>query len=231
MKYFLLFFTFAFFVKSDNSSDVLIAYKKFKKSYAKERNYTFKITKGIFNAETDQTLQKNTVQLYVKGDKLRQESPSELLVSDGRIQVVVYHSIKSILIKKVVKTAKKSVFDQQFSSNMDSLFSWSSTSIKDEDDLLVIYHLFYKEGPFEKIHVAFNKKTGFLQSIAYAPVEQLKKTDKKSEKMLIRIAFSDYVIKPKVSDDMFNIEAYVRLNAKNDLIPVGICSGYKIINN
>jgi hypothetical protein len=231
MKLVLFICSFVLFAKTDSQKDAMLAYKRFKKSFAKEQIFTFKITKGVFNETTNEVVNKNTVQLFVKGNKLRQESVNDLLVSDGKIQVTINHAVKAMVIKKVVVEPKKSIFDRQFSSNMDSLISWSSNVVFDQDDDLNKYHLFYKVGPFEKIHLAFHKKSGFLQSIAYVPLEKLNSESKKDDKVLIRVAFSDFIVKPVLKDDMFNISAYLRLNEKNQLTPVGICSGYKIVNN
>lgn len=153
-----------------------------------------------------------------------------MLLSDDKIEIAVNHVIKSVVVKKVILKNNKSVFEKHFSSNMDSLISWSSKVIKDENEELLKFHLLYNQGPFKKMHIAFSKTTGFLNSISYELIETM--NEKKNQiPLLIRVSFSNFNSRPKYSDDLFNINAYIRLNKSNQFYPIGLLSNYKILNN
>jgi outer membrane lipoprotein-sorting protein len=231
MKFLVLLLSFASFTGSESVNEALQCYQKFKKTYSKEKSYSLKISKGVYLQESEETINKNTIQLYIKGDKTRQESINELVINDGQFKIIANHSIKTILIQKVVKAKKQFIIEEQFSKHTDSLISWASRCNKDESDDQLKYHLFYNEGPFTKIHMAYAKKNGLLQSISFEPLEGMRKNTTKEEKILVRVAFSNYIPRPKFTDDLFNIQAYIQLNKKNEFIPVGLCSGYKILNN
>lgn len=218
------------FVSFDSKGqDVFKDYKKARTVYAKHVSFSIQILKRVTLDQTHELLEEHVTKMDVNKNQFRKENESELIVCDGKKQLILNKAYKSFLLQVIILDNKKKMKTNSFPlQGMDTIIKMASSIKFSETEDVKKYELTYKKGPFRAISFSFNKKTNFINSVSYLMATEIKDKNGKNQKWRLEILFNNLRLSPKFRKESFSLSPYI-INNKGRYILTLPYKEYKLI--
>lgn len=190
--------------------DVFKDFKKARIVYAKHVSFSIQIVKRIMLDQTHEIVEETITKMDVNKQQYRKENENEMIVCDGKKQLILNKPYKSFLLQNLILNDQRKTKTNSFPlKGMDTIIKLASSTKFSESEDIKKYELTYKKGPFRTITFSFNKKTNFINSVSYLMATEIKDKKGKNQKWRMEISFNNLRLSPKFRKVSFSLSPYI----------------------